>query len=99
MAGEPRWKTGLSQKQVQAARRRRWEKSYKAGREAALQRSGGLCERCGAPAQHVHHKRGRLSLEANLPEHLMPICLLCHDYIHKHPAEARAEGYMGARLT
>lgn len=99
MAGEPRWKTGLSPKQSQAARRRRWEKEYKVGAEKAAKRTGGRCERCGAPAQHTHHKLGRRHPDANRDENLMPICLLCHDWVHKHPAEAREQGYMGSRLT
>lgn len=99
MAGEPRWKTGLTPRQQQASRRYAWRKAYEFGAKRAWERTNGRCERCGAPAEHTHHKLGRRHKSANLPENLMPICLLCHDWVHKHPAEARAEGYMGSRLT
>lgn len=62
-----------------------------AARRKALKRTGGLCERCGAPANDVHHKTPvRLFetwKEAHDQANLMPLCCACHDAVHR---EARA---------
>ena len=99
MAGDPQPKTGRTPKQLQAARRREWKKDYEAGAKEAWRRSGARCERCHGLAEHTHHKIGRQHKDANLPANLMPVCDLCHRWIHAHPAEAREQGYMGSRLA
>lgn len=101
MAGEPRWKTGLSQKQVQAARRRRRDKEMREAYEIVDRRSGGICEveGCGRQAGPHHHILGRRRADSHLPEHIIHVCDPHHREIHDNPDWARAEGYMGSRLT
>ena len=56
----------------------------------------GWCERveCDRAAVHVHHIKGRLGGDANMPEHLAHLCLHCHQWVHMNPKDARAEGML-----
>lgn len=60
-------------------------------RDFIAKRSGGKCERCGAPAEHIHHeaeKRGMggrhgVALEAiHDPKGLLHLCNACHSSAH-----------------
>lgn len=53
------------------------------------------CVRCGGvPADEPHHKNGRISVLLNMKELWLCCCRKCHDYIHRHPAEARERGWL-----
>jgi len=40
------------------------------------------CEDCGATAVDVHHKKGRIGKDADLPENLIAVCRRCHQKRH-----------------
>ena len=54
-----------------------------------------LCECCitQQPATDVHHKAGRGKMLCRT-EYFMATCRQCHDWIHSHPAVARAQGWL-----
>ena len=59
----------------------------------------GVCEVkvpgvCTGRAQHKHHMILRSQGGTNHPANLLPVCLPCHDYIHKHPEEAKEHGWI-----
>lgn len=55
-------------------------------RTAAFRRAGGRCQRCGKPAEHVHHKN-YLRLFAEDSTDLEALCAECHAQEHHlHPA-------------
>ena len=54
-----------------------------------------ICEICGhRKTQDVHHTRGRHF--GNLLEELtwLALCRTCHRYVHDHPKESRAKGWL-----
>lgn len=67
-------------------------------REAVRDRSAGLCEAqttaCSYLAAHVHHRLMRSQLGKDTPDNLLAVCRPCHDYIHAHPAESYAAGWL-----
>ena len=55
-------------------------------RTAAFRRAGGRCQRCGKPAEHVHHKN-YIRLFAESSDDLEALCAECHaDEHYLHPA-------------
>lgn len=57
-------------------------------------RSGGMCERCCARrATDVHHRQLRRHGD-HQPANLVDLCRECHEWAHKHPAEARESGFI-----
>ena len=52
------------------------------------------CEVCGMEATEIHHKNGRNGDRLNDTEFYLSVCRGCHNYIHKHPAESREQGYL-----
>ena len=48
-----------------------------------------MCECCGEPAEHVHHKD--LNWLNNTPENLIACCVKCHNEIHSN-LEKKFEG-------
>lgn len=53
------------------------------------------CARCGAPAVDAHEviprsKGGSITDTANI----RPVCRACHDFLHAHPLQAKAEGFL-----
>ncbi|MFR9773147.1 hypothetical protein [Nocardia sp. SC052] len=60
-------------------------------------RSGGLCERCGARAHSVHHRRNAGQGGPWTPQNCVHLCgdgtRLCHGWITTHPDNAHSEGY------
>lgn len=66
-------------------------------RKHVLERSGGLCERCGQPGTDTHHRRRRR--EGDNPHrvvNLLRLCRPCHDHAHAHPLEALETGVVVA---
>lgn len=67
------------------------------------ERDEGRCVRCGAalsaswPGYSHHHRQSR-SVGPDRPDNLIMLCgsgtTGCHGYIHGHPAEARANGWI-----
>jgi hypothetical protein len=54
---------------------------WRAIRQWALQRAGGACERCGVPADDVHHLT-YAHVGAELPADLAALCRPCHEAAH-----------------
>jgi len=58
------------------------------------------CERCGKPlvwsGGHIHHKQTR-ALGNHEPDNLLYLCPECHEWAHRHPAQARDEGVIVSR--
>ena len=57
-------------------------------------RAGGWCERCGAQGHHLHHRRPRSRGGADTADNLVLLCWRCHAWVHDHPAQAKAEGWL-----
>lgn len=58
-----------------------------------------LCEKCskwiGAMAMfNVHHIQARSGGGSDDLVNLAALCLDCHDWVHSHPKEARATGWL-----
>lgn len=67
-------------------------------RAAIIDRDGGLCRRCGAPGQELHHRRGRgaggtSKVSVNGPANGVTLCRRCHVWAESHRAEAYATGW------
>ena len=61
-----------------------WASDYwKAVREGVLLAHGRRCASCGAEATEVHHIRPRHLRGKDHPRNLMPLCIECHDQIHR----------------
>lgn len=76
--------------------------AFMAGLAAGQRRRGlvPLCERCGERvASQVHHMAGRLGDALLDAELFAGLCPGCHDWVHDHPADARAQGWMEARYS
>lgn len=68
-------------------------------RRAVYVRSQGLCEArccdgCTGQYEQAHHRRRRSQGGNDTPANLVAICGPCHDYIHRHPAEAEELGLL-----
>jgi hypothetical protein len=69
-------------------------------RRLVLDRSGGLCERCGVrPVEALHHRRARgmgstRRPETNLPANGLGVCAPCHDHIERNRSEAYENGWL-----
>ena len=50
-------------------------------------------EACGTGAMAIHHRKLRRSKDHSLPN-LLLICLGCHHFIHTHPAQSYANGWL-----
>ena len=60
-----------------------------------LARSNGVCECCHfGRMEHTHHKLRRSQGGTNDLENLMGVCSACHSWIHAHPADSYAAGYL-----
>lgn len=53
---------------------------------------------CSYSATDVHHKAGRGVNYLNVATWL-PVCRSCHDWIEKHPKEAKEKGFSQNRLS
>lgn len=58
----------------------------------------GICRRCGnqSDALQVHHRKLRARGGTDDVGNLIAVCPDCHHWIHMHPAESTAEGFMVA---
>ena len=75
-------------------------RQWKAAREAAIKKAGGLCEACIkkgiiTPAAHVHHIHPLTQASLADPklttglENLMALCEQCHEEIHRKEPRRR----------
>lgn len=57
---------------------------------------GAVCDSCAArPATEVHHRRTRgLRGHLTLPANCARLCSACHRWVHDHPADAHADGWL-----
>jgi 5-methylcytosine-specific restriction endonuclease McrA len=70
--------------------------------DTILERSGGLCENCGRPADDAAHimdkkmggRHGAMQKIINDPRNIAALCRDCHDLLH----HKRKEKYEGERL-
>lgn len=77
-----------------SSRRRSENRIYSAKRKEFLA-ARPTCEVCDlAPSRDVHHKAGRLGGNLNNEATWLAVCRGCHDWIHVHPSQARAQGLL-----
>jgi len=57
-------------------------KQWLALRQLVLERANGKCEKCGNPAQAVHHKKYPNDLHNDCTDNLIAVCNKCHKEIH-----------------
>jgi len=62
-------------------------------------RSGGMCETwiagtCNTRAVQIHHRKLRSQGGRHTVVGCIHICHRCHDYIHSHPRESYANGWL-----
>lgn len=83
-------------------RKRKWLREYAEARVTVLSRAEGFCEAwlvgCETKAVDVHHLKGRVGPDANLPENLRALCRNCHERIHRNPNDAYRVGLMIRRV-
>ena len=71
-----------------------------ATRRLILDRSGGVCERCGVrPVEALHHRRprgmsGSRRADTNTPANCLASCNECHLYIESNRTEALEMGWL-----
>jgi hypothetical protein len=81
--------------------------AWQAVRDEVAARAGTWCEvrwdeRCVRYGSHAHHKLRRSQGGPDTPENLVWACHVCHELIHRNPAEAKARGWLrspGVRMT
>lgn len=89
----------------QSVRRQREGRIYSQKRKAFLEAkrvcyAGSMLEHleipnvCTIRAEDVHHRAGRTNGNYLNDATWLPVCRSCHDWIHAHPADARAIGLL-----
>jgi hypothetical protein len=76
--------------------------AYLHGLAAGQGRRGkpALCERCYSKlATELHHVAGRSGDALVDSEFFSGLCWKCHEHVHAHPAEARAEGWLESKYS
>lgn len=64
-------------------------------KERAIFLDSCVCAKCATlPASDVHHKRGRIGRLLCDKRFWIGLCAACHDWIHRHPSKARADGFL-----
>lgn len=65
-------------------------------RAVVRERDGGHCLRCGAGGGiEVHHRRRRgVGEDPHQYPNLISLCAVCHPWVHAHPEDARAGGFI-----
>jgi len=77
-----------------SAKRQTALQEYSAKREVFLARLP-KCEACKTKkSRDVHHMHGRLGGNYLNEKTWMSVCRTCHDYIHTHPKDSRAKGWL-----
>lgn len=75
----------------------------KRSREMVAKRDGQRCARCGILVLHGHwhHRRSRSvrDLLTHSPANGVWLCPADHSWVHGHPFEARAEGFIVSRYA
>lgn len=70
-------------------------------RQLVHRRDLGRCFRCGSPARSGawHHRRGKAvpGQHQHCPCNGIWLCNTCHTWVHGHPFEARAKGWIVTR--
>lgn len=66
---------------------------------AVHRRSGGVCEAmipgaCVWAGQQLHHRRMRSQGGADEVVNLLDVCHGCHEWVHRHPADAYGRGLL-----
>jgi len=81
-------------------RRRKRDAIYPERRKQVWERSGGLCEWCGAAEMtDVHHRAGRLGPDPHRLGNLAGLCRPCHERVHAEPRWAASVGLSVSRLA
>ena len=52
---------------------------------------------CSKNGEHIHHLLRRSAGGSHEPENLISLCAACHGWVHNHPAESRARGWLASR--
>jgi len=66
-------------------------------RERVLERTGGRCERCGAPAREIHHV-APVWAGGGDSSPLLALCAACH-LVHQRAADAAARDGRASSVT
>lgn len=86
---------------TQAERREAFEAELREMRPVIERRSLGLCEAdtvvCSGRATMLHHRWRKGQGGVNREWNLLHVCPSCHTYIHDHPAESYAVGWLMKR--
>lgn len=63
---------------------------------ATFSRDGYLCQWCKVAGGRLvpHHRFRRSSGGRDVAVHMVSVHVLCHSYIHDHPAEAKERGFL-----
>lgn len=70
-------------------------------RELVKRRAMGRCLRCGGPGSEWHHRRSRSVRDSHrhCPCNGAWLCSTCHKWVHAHPFEAKAEGFIVSKYV
>lgn len=67
-------------------------------RQAVKERSGGICEACGADrGEHVHHRKLRSQGGKHELVNLLHVSTRCHGLIHHNPTDSYIRGLLVKR--
>ena len=70
-----------------------------ATRQAVINRAQRMCERCGQPGVHIHHRKprgmgGTSDPAINAAPNLVFLCLSCHEYVERNRTHAYDAGWL-----
>jgi len=82
----------------QSSRARARSRTWAAVCRAVFAACGGRCQ-VGAPgctgkAGQGHHRQPRAQGGRDVPGNCLPVCLSCHVWLHCHPSESYARGFL-----
>ena len=82
-----------------SVKRAKQEREYAKIREQFLAEFT-VCQRCQwRYSTQVHHKKGRIGALLTDKDFFLAVCEECHEWIEKHPLEAKQKGYSLSRLS
>lgn len=94
----PQRRTKLRRSQPLKAKRGPLTPEIRAARSIVRERSQDICEVCDiAAAVHFHHILPRSAQGADVASNYLHVDAACHQWIHAHPEEARAQGWIISR--